>query len=65
MEIAKKIVSKKDITIPKGTIFRNIDRSSSKFIYDNYDVIIGLDKNTTVRLIVSNGDKEYFKEVKK
>ena len=65
MKIAKKIISKKDIVIPKGTIFRNCDKTSSKFIYDNYDVIIALDKNTIIRLIVSSENKEYFKSISK
>ncbi len=64
MKIAKKIISKKDIIIPKGTVFENIDNSSSQFIYDNYDHLFALNKDTTARMIVSSENKEYFEEVK-
>jgi len=53
----KKIISKKDIIIPKGTIFENIDGSKSEFIYDNYEYILGLDKDTCATIVVS---KELF-----
>lgn len=59
----KKIISKKDIIIPKGTVFENIDGSSSQFIYDNYDIIITLDKDTSARIIVSSENKKYFANV--
>ena len=55
-----RIISKKDIVIPKGTLFKNCDNSSSQFYYDNYDTYIALDKDTTVRIIVSSENKEYF-----
>ena len=58
-----KLISKKDIIIPKGTIFENCDNSSSQFYEDNYDTYIGLDDDTTARLIVSSENKEYFKNV--
>jgi len=58
---AKKIISKKDIVIPKGTVFECIDNSSTKFIYDNYEYLLALDNDTTARLIASSENKEYFK----
>ena len=61
-KLAKKIISKKDITIPKGSVFENIDGSSSQFYYDNYAVYIALDKDTSVRVIVGSENKEYFAE---
>ena len=59
----KKVMSKKDIVIPKGTVFECIDGSSSQFYYDNYDVNIELDKDTSARIIVSSENKEYFENV--
>jgi len=61
-----KLVSKKDIVIPKGTVFENIDKTSSQFIYDNYATFISLDKDTSARIIVSSENEEYFnkKEVR-
>ena len=64
MTLSKKIISKKDIIIPKGTVFENIDSSSSQFYYDNYAIYITLDKDTSARIIVSSENKEYFEEVK-
>ena len=58
-----KLISKKDIVIPKGTIFENIDGCKSEFIYDNYDYILALDNDTCARIIVSGDNEEYFKEV--
>ena len=60
MKKTKRIISKKDIIIPKGTVFENIDGSSSQFFYDNYAINITLDKDTSARIIVSSGNKEYF-----
>ena len=59
-KLAKKIVSKKDIVIPAGTVFENIDGSSSQFFNDNYAVYIELDNDTTARVIVPSENKEYF-----
>jgi len=59
----KVIVSKKDIVIPKGTVFENIDNSSSEFIHDNYDFTLALDNDTCARIIVSSENEEYFKDV--
>ena len=59
-----KLISKKDIIIPKGTIFLNIDNSLSKFIYDNYRVEIELDKDTCASVIVSSENVKYFEVIK-
>ena len=59
-----KLISKKDIVIPKGTIFENIDGETTAFINDNYLYYLALDNDTTARIIVSKND-EYFKEVNK
>ena len=60
MKKDKVIVSKKDIVIPKGTVFENIDKSSSQFIYDNYETYVELDDDTSARIIVSSENEEYF-----
>lgn len=57
-----KIISKKDIIIPKGTIFENIDNTKRQFIYGNYDVIIDLDQDSCIELIVEE-NKEYFEVI--
>lgn len=59
-----KLISKKDIIIPKGTVFENIDNSTSEFIYDNYDYILAFDNDTCARIVVSSENKEYFEEKK-
>ena len=64
MKITKRIISKKDIIIPKRTVFECIDGSTSQFYRDNYDVNVGLDKDTSARIIVSSENKEYFEEIK-
>ena len=57
-----KLISKKDIIIPKGTIFENIDGEVSHHCYDNWSSIISLDKDTCAEIIVSSENKKYFKE---
>jgi len=64
MKITKRIISKKDIIVPKGTIFECIDGSTSHYCYDNYNNVIALDKDTSAEIIVSSENKEYFKEIK-
>ena len=54
------IISKRNIVIPKGTIFNNCDNSSSQFYRDNFDTYVELDKDTTARIIVSSENKEFF-----
>ena len=60
-----KLISKKDIIIPKGTIFSNIDGSDTHYSYDNYEYILGLDNDTCAFIVVSSENKEYFKVVDK
>jgi len=59
-----KIISKKDIIVSKGTIFINIDNSTSRYMFDNYVTEIELDKDTCARVIVSSENKEYFERKK-
>lgn len=61
--IEMKLKLKKDIVIPKGTIFENIDNTSSKFIYDNYDFVLALDNDTCARVIVSSENDKYFEVI--
>ena len=58
-----KIKLKKDIIIPKGTVFENIDGSKVEFIFDQYDYLLALDEDTCIRIIVSSENKEYFEDV--
>ncbi len=58
-----KLKLKKDIIIPKGTIFYNCDNITTAFIHDNYDYILALDNDTCARIIVGSENKEYFEEV--
>jgi len=58
-----KLKLKKDIVIPKGTVFNNCDNMDVKLIYDNYDYILVLDNDTCARIIVSSENKEYFEVV--
>jgi len=55
-----RIILKKEIIIPKGTVFENIDYSTTKFYEDNYDTYIELNKDTTARIIITSENKEYF-----
>jgi len=57
-----KIKLKKDIIIPKGTVFENIDGSKVEFIFDQYDYLLALDEDTCIRIIVSE-NKEYFEDI--
>ena len=65
MKIPTKIISKRDIIIPKGTVFENIDGSSSEFCLDNYDYLLALDNDTSARMIVSSENKEYFEKYRR
>ena len=56
----KVIVSKKDIVIPKGTAFKCIDGMDTHYAYDNYEYILGLDKDTCATIVVSSENEEYF-----
>ena len=54
------LTSKKDIVIPKGTVFKRIDGISTHYRYDNYEYILALDKDTCAVIVVSSENKEYF-----
>lgn len=57
-----KLKLKKDIIIPKGTIFEKLPDDSIPFY--RYDTLLNLDKHTYLRIITSSEDKEYFKVIK-
>lgn len=59
-----KLKLKKDIVIPKDTIFSKMDSSTTHFFYANYDFMIALDKDTTARLMAGAEKKEYFEVIK-
>ena len=58
-----KLKLRKDIVIPKGTIFENIDGAVTQFVYDNYDTVLALNNDTCARVIVSSENKDYFEVV--
>ena len=58
-----KLKLKKDIVIPRGTIFDDVAGSKSEFIYDQYDYILALDNDTCARIIVSSENKRYFEVI--
>ena len=60
MKKDKVIVSKKDIVIPKGTVFENIDGCTTEYFHNNYVTYIGLGKDDTVFINVSGENEEYF-----
>ena len=64
-----KLISKKDIIIPKGTIFDNIDGETSTFVSDNYESYLQLDidnyyNTSAIRIIVSSDNKGLFEVIK-
>jgi len=70
-----KLILEKDIIISKGTIFEKRDDFSNHFWTDKYDIRIALnpkkDKsikenihNSSIRIMTSDEDKEYFKKIK-
>ena len=61
--MVNRIVSKKDIVIPKGTIFENVDGETSHCAYDNYKYILGLNKDTCATIVVSSENEEYFERI--
>ena len=63
MKWHRKLVSKKDIVIRKGTVFENIDGTNTHYASGNYEAIIGLDKDACVTIVVDNESKKYFEEV--
>lgn len=49
-------ILKKDIIIPKGTIFECIDGRSSEYVSGNYSYLFGLTKDSTGELICGIDD---------
>lgn len=65
MSDPKRVVLKKDIVIPSGTVFECIDGRTSKFVSGNYEATVGLSKDTSGGLVygVELGDpgcREWF-----
>ena len=61
----KVIVSKKDIVIPKGTIFECIDGMKREYCNGNYEALIDLSVNNCGHFVVGadfNKDNFGFKE---
>jgi len=42
-----KLISKKDIIIPKGTVFESIDGKTVKYSSGNYETLIEITKDNT------------------
>ena len=55
----KKIISKKDIIIPKGTVFECIDGMTTHYASGNYETLIEVTKDNTGFFSVEF-DKENF-----
>lgn len=58
-----KLKLKRDIVIKKGTIFENIDGTTSHHYHDMWSNIIGLSNDSCAELIVSSENKEYFEVI--
>ena len=43
----KEIVSKKDIVIPKGTVFECIDGRITRYVNGNYETLLEITKDNT------------------
>lgn len=52
--IMKKIILKKNLIIPKGTIFENCDGEEHNYISGNYSAIIGTGKDGVISLFISD-----------
>ena len=59
-----KLKLKKDIVIPKGTVFENIDGTTSHHYRDLWSNIVALSNDTCAELIVSSENKKYFEIIK-
>lgn len=58
----KKIISKKDIIIPKGTIFENIDGLKREYCNGNYEALIDLSRDNCGHFAIgADFDKKDFK----
>ncbi len=55
------IISKKDIIIPKGTIFQCIDGLERKYCDGNYEVLINLSRDNCGSFVIGDEfDKDNF-----
>jgi len=62
----KKIISKKDIIIPKGTIFECIDGLERKYCAGNYEALIDLSRDNCGNFIIGDEfDDKNFEYLKK
>jgi len=63
-----KFKTKKDIIIPAGSIFTNVDNESRKYVEGNYETEIGLSKDTAQTFKLNddyiNENPEMFEIVK-
>ena len=48
----KKIILKKDIVIPKGTVFECIDRTKREYYFNNYEANIEINEDNTASFVV-------------
>lgn len=58
-----KLKLKKDIVIPKGTVFENISGMTTHYAYDNYEYILALDNDTCAAIAVTSENKQYFEVI--
>lgn len=62
----KKIVSKKDVIIPKGTVFECIDGLKRKYCSGNYEALIDLSRDNCGSFIIGDEfDDKNFEYLKK
>jgi len=60
-----KIKLKKDIIIPKGTVFENIDGLKRDYVSGNYEALIDLSRDNCGSFVIGDEfDKENFEVVK-
>ena len=61
----KKIISKKDIIIPKGTVFENIDGWKTNYRGGNYEALIDLSRDNCGYFVIgADFGKKNFKFMK-
>lgn len=61
MKKIKKIISKKDIIISKGTIFECIDSTERKYCSGNYEALVDLSRDNCGSFVIGDEfDKENF-----
>ena len=62
MKLAKKIISKKDIIIPKGTEFECIDGVEREYCNGNYEALINLSRDNCGSFVIgADFNKRDFK----